>query len=65
MDDLQTQQQPHSGDLQPFIAELIRKLLAAWLIAVTIEYILLPEELRSLEGLEGLEGLGLEDPEDE
>ena len=59
MDDLQTQQQPHSGDLQPFIAELIRKLLAAWLIAVTIEYILLPEELRSLEGLEGLAQMSL------
>lgn len=35
-------------------ADLIRQLLAAWLLAVTVEYLLLPSWLRDLSGMDGL-----------
>lgn len=33
---------------------LVRKILIGWLLAVTVEYLILPADLRSLSGLEGL-----------
>ena len=36
------------------LASLIRKLLLAWLTAITVEFLLLPNELRSLDTLAGL-----------
>ena len=40
-------------------AELIRQLLTAWLLAVTIEYLLLPSGLRDLSTLDGLNVMSL------
>lgn len=59
MENLHTQPQSRRPDLQPFIAELIRKLLAAWMLAAAVEYLLLPKALRSLESLEGLAQMSL------
>ena len=41
------------------IPGLIRKVLVSWLLAVVIEYLLLPGQLRSLSGLEGLARMSL------
>lgn len=40
-------------------ADLIRQLLAAWLLAVTVEYLLLPSWLRDLSGVDGLAVMSL------
>lgn len=40
-------------------ADLIRQLLAAWLLAVTVEYLLLPSWLRDLSGMDGLAAMSL------
>ena len=38
---------------------LIRRVLLSWLLAVTMEFLLLPEKLRNLEGLEGMAQMSL------
>ena len=40
-------------------ADLVRRVLLAWLTAATMEYLLLPAELRDLSGLEGLRQMSL------
>lgn len=47
--------------LPPYIRppNLIRRILVSWLLAVTIEYLLLPAELRDLSGLQGLRQMSL------
>ena len=40
-------------------ADLVRRILLAWLAAVTMEYLLLPSDLRDLSGLEGLGQMSL------
>lgn len=37
-----------------FVPEIIRHLLFSWLLATAVEYLLLPEEVRSLSNLDGL-----------
>ncbi len=36
------------------LPNLLRQIIIGWLLAVTVEYLILPEELRTLGGLEGL-----------
>ncbi len=51
---------PTTKKLRPFHApELARQILVSWLLAVLVEYLLLPGELRSLGGLEGLAQMSL------
>jgi len=40
-------------------ADLMRQLLICWLVAVTVEFLLLPAELRGLTGLNGLKQMSL------
>lgn len=40
-------------------ADIVRRLLLAWLAAAAIEYLLLPVALRDLNGLEGLARMSL------
>ena len=46
----------HKFHFQPRIdcPGIFRKLLLAWLVAVTVEYVLLPKDLRDLAEIEGL-----------
>ena len=41
------------------IPDLVRRVLLSWLTAVTLEYLMLPGELRDLSGLEGLAQMSL------
>lgn len=45
---------------QTFLPGLLRRILLAWLIAVTAEYLLLPRELQNLSSLEGLKQMSLQ-----
>ena len=40
-------------------ADLVRRFFAAWLLAVTVEYLLLPSWLRDLSGMDGLAAMSL------
>lgn len=44
----------HSRQKEDTVPKLIRRLLLAWLLAITLESLLLPAALRNLSGLEGL-----------
>ena len=51
---------PALHTIRPFrLPDFIRRLILSWLSAVTIEYLLLPGELRSLHDLSGLAGMSL------
>jgi len=44
---------------KPHSADLIRQLILSWLLAVTVEYISLPRDLRALSSLDGLAAMSL------
>ncbi len=43
----------------PLVADIIRKIIVSWLLAVLIEYIILPPEMRGLTSLAGLAEMSL------
>ena len=49
----------HSRQKEDTVPKLIRRLLLAWLLAITLESLLLPTALRNLSGLEGLAKMSL------
>lgn len=51
--------QIHKCKKEDVIPRLIRRLLLAWLFAVTLEYLLLPASLRNLSDLKGLANMSL------